>query len=44
MVEHPVEARAMGRKGRERVEKLFSAQRMADEHMSLYESLCDARA
>jgi glycosyltransferase involved in cell wall biosynthesis len=39
MVDHPAEAKAMGRKGRERVERLFSAQRMADEHMSLYESL-----
>jgi glycosyltransferase involved in cell wall biosynthesis len=39
LVNHPEQAKQMGKRGRERVYTHFSAQRMADETLSLYGSL-----
>jgi glycosyltransferase involved in cell wall biosynthesis len=38
---HPEEARAMGRRGKERVYTLFSASRMAEETVHIYETVID---
>jgi glycosyltransferase involved in cell wall biosynthesis len=39
LVTHPEQAQQMGRRGQERVYSHFSAQRMADETVSLYQGL-----
>jgi glycosyltransferase involved in cell wall biosynthesis len=42
LLDHPAEAQQMGRKGKERVQQNFSAERMADETVSLYRSVLEA--
>jgi glycosyltransferase involved in cell wall biosynthesis len=41
LLSHPEEARAMGRRGKERVYTLFSASRMAEETVHIYETVID---